>query len=91
MPRVKLGNRRQITIPPDIIQRLGLRAGEELEMVSNDKAIVLIPRKHIPKDQAWYYTPEWQQMMQEAFEDVKAGRVAGSFENVEDLIKDLNA
>lgn len=91
MPRVKLGTRHQITIPAETLKRLGLNAGEELELVEHEKMIVLVPRKHIPKDQRWYYTDTWQRMMQEAFEDLKAGRMAGPFESVEDLIKDLRS
>ena len=48
MPRVKLSARRQITIPAETAKRLGLKAGEELELVESEKAIVLVPRKHIP-------------------------------------------
>ncbi len=91
MPRVKLGARRQITIPAKTVKRLGLKAGEELELVDNGKVITLVPRKHIPKDQEWCYTEEWQSGMREAFEDVKAGRVAGPFESAEELIKELNS
>lgn len=91
MPKVKLGTHREITLPAATIKRLGLTAGEELEIVEYDKAIVLIPRKHIPQDQAWYHTEEWQRMMQEAFEDIKAGRVAGPFDSAEDLITELRS
>lgn len=91
MPRVKLGARRQITIPQETLKRLGLKPGEEFELVESQKTIVLVPRKHIPKDQRWYYTDQWQQMMREAFEDLKAGRLAGPFESAEDLIKDLRS
>jgi AbrB family looped-hinge helix DNA binding protein len=87
MARVKLSARRQITIPAETAKRLGLKAGEELELVESEKAIVLVPRKHIPKDQRWYYTDEWQQMMQEAFEDLKAGRMFGPFESVQEFKK----
>ena len=59
-------------------------------MVEHNKMILLVPRKHIPKDQEWYYTDTWQQMMQEAFDDLKAGRMQGPFETVEDLITELN-
>jgi AbrB family looped-hinge helix DNA binding protein len=89
MARVKLSARRQITIPAETAKRLGLKAGEELELVESEKAILLVPRKHIPKDQQWYYTDEWQQMMQEAFEDVKAGRMLGPFESVEEFKQSL--
>src|ERR671924_1663917 len=89
MARVKLSSRRQITIPAETAKRLGLKAGEELELVESEKAIVLVPRKHIPKDQQWYYTDEWQKMMQEAFDDLKHGRMFGPCEKVEEFIHDL--
>ncbi len=91
MARVKLGARRQITIPRETMKRLRLKPGEELELLESQKTIVLVPRKHIPKDQQWYYTDAWQQMMQEAFEDLKAGRMVGPFESVEEFIKDLRS
>jgi AbrB family looped-hinge helix DNA binding protein len=89
MARVKLGKRHQVTIPVQTIKRLGLKAGEELELVESEKAIVLVPRKHIPKDQRWYYTEEWQQMMQEAFEEVKQGKLIGPFDTAEEAIRAL--
>jgi antitoxin MazE len=91
MARVKLSARRQITLPAEITKRLGLKAGEELELVESEKAIVLVPRKHIPKDQRWYYTDEWQQMMQEAFDNLKKGRMAGPFNSVEEFMNDLRS
>lgn len=91
MPRVKIGTRHQVTIPTEILKRLGLAAGEELEMIEHDKMLVLVPAKHIPKDQQWYYTEEWQRMMQEAFQDLKRGAIAGPFESVEELITDLRS
>jgi AbrB family looped-hinge helix DNA binding protein len=89
MARVKLSSRRQITIPHETLQRLGLSPGEELELVTSEKTIVLVPRKHIPKDQAWYYTDAWQQMMQEAFDDLRHGRMVGPFDTVEEAIREL--
>jgi antitoxin MazE len=89
MARVKLNARRQITIPAEVTKRLGLKAGEELELVESEKTLVLVPRKHIPKDQQWYYTNEWQQMMQEAFEEVKQGKLIGPFDTAEEAIRAL--
>jgi AbrB family looped-hinge helix DNA binding protein len=91
MPTVKLGSKHQITIPAETIKRFGLKPGEELELVESGKAIILVPRRDIPKDQRWYYTDEWQQMMQEAFDDLKQGRMRGPFESAEELIKDLRS
>ena len=42
----------------------------------------------IDEDDSWYWSEEWQQMEREADEDIKAGRIK-SFENVEDLIREL--
>lgn len=53
MPRVKLATRCQITIPRETVKRLGLKPGEELELMESEKTIVVVPRKHIPKDQQW--------------------------------------
>jgi antitoxin MazE len=89
MARVKLSARRQITIPAQITKRLGLKAGEELELVESEKTLVLVPRKHIPKDQEWYYTDEWQKMMQEAFEEVKQGKLIGPFDTAQEAIRAL--
>jgi len=91
MPRVKIGTRHQVTIPAETFKRLGLAAGEELELIEHDKMLVFVPAKHVPKDQRWYYIEEWQRMMQEAFEDLKRGAVAGPFEGVEELIADLRS
>ncbi len=89
MPTVKLGSKRQITIPAETIKRFGLKPGEELELVESGKVIVLVPRKDIPKDQRWYYTDEWQKMMQEAFEALKKGEMIGPFDTAEEAIRAL--
>jgi AbrB family looped-hinge helix DNA binding protein len=60
MPTIKLGAKRQIILPKDITERFHLELGEELEAYTTDKAVVLVPRKHIPEDQRWCYTDEWQ-------------------------------
>jgi bifunctional DNA-binding transcriptional regulator/antitoxin component of YhaV-PrlF toxin-antitoxin module len=91
MPTVKLGKQRQITLPPATVKRLGLTIGEELEVVESDTAIMLVPRKHIPEDQQWYHTPQWQTMMEKAFEDLRTGRMLGPFESVEEFKRAIKA
>ena len=89
MPRVKIDTRHQVTLPAETLKRLGLGTGEELEVVEHNKMILLVPRKLIPKDQEWYYTEAWQRMMQEAFDDLKAGRMLGPFDMAEEAIRAL--
>ncbi|TSC76162.1 MAG: Transcriptional regulator, AbrB family [Parcubacteria group bacterium Gr01-1014_33] len=89
--RVTLGTRREITIPESTVKRLGLMTGQELELRESKKGILLTPaeRKKIPKDQRWFYTLKWQKMMQEAYEDVKKGRLIGPFDSAEEAIRAL--
>jgi bifunctional DNA-binding transcriptional regulator/antitoxin component of YhaV-PrlF toxin-antitoxin module len=89
--RVLLNKRRQITLPDRALRHLGIHAGEELELVEEKRALVIVPRKRAPKSQAWYYTPEWQRMMREAFEDLKNGRVVGPFNTAEEAIRGLKS
>lgn len=42
----------------------------------------------VPRDQAWFWTPEWQEKEREADRDMKEGRYE-DFENAEDLLKDF--
>jgi len=44
----------------------------------------------IDKDQAWWWTEEWQKKEREAERDIKEGKVK-RFTNVEGLIKDLHS
>ena len=46
--------------------------------------------KLIPKDQAWFWTPEWQAKEREADEDIRMGRVSGPFTSADELIKHLH-
>lgn len=59
-------------------------------------SITRVGRKHqvtipkvIPKDQAWFWTPEWQQKEREADEEIAQGRLSGPFTTAEALIKHL--
>ena len=49
-----------------------------------------LPPEGVPEDQAWFWTKKWQQWEAEADEDMAAGRVK-AFDNVNDLIADLNS
>lgn len=89
MATVKLRKDRAVTIPEATLERLGITAGEEFELLEHAEGIMLVPRKDIREDDEWYHTPEWQQKMQEAFDDVTAGRVSGPFETADEAIKHL--
>ena len=49
---------------------------------------VLTPKRLVDKDQAYFWSREWQEGEREAEEDIRAGRVK-EFASVEDPIRDL--
>ncbi len=47
----------------------------------------MFPPKVIPKNQAWFWTPEWQQKEREADEAITQGRLSRPFTSAAALIK----
>lgn len=50
---------------------------------------ITIPKKLILKDQAWFWTKEWQAKEKEADEAITRGEISGTFDNSEELIRHL--
>jgi len=87
---VRLGAKNQVTIPQRISKALRLRKGDHMLMRLVGGRVEMIPASLIPKDQLWFWTPEWQKKEREADDDIARGRVK-EFESVEELIKDLRS
>ena len=89
MPSVRIGPKHQITIPPELFERLGLQPGDLLDVQARDGVLYAVPLQLVPRDQAWFWTREWQEMEREADEAIEKGEVSGPFESAEELIKHL--
>ena len=50
---------------------------------------MLTPKRLVDKDQAYFWSREWQETEREAEEDIRAGRVR-EFASVEELLRDLD-
>ena len=87
---VRIRKRFQITIPRRIREKLKIGVGDVVEMAIRNGKIILSPKKLIDSGQAYFWTKGWQEGEREAEEDIKAGRVK-VFENVGDLLNDLNS
>ncbi|MDP8229652.1 MAG: AbrB/MazE/SpoVT family DNA-binding domain-containing protein [Candidatus Gorgyraea atricola] len=85
----KLGQNYQIALPREVIKNLHLHINDYLDIRVKDRKIVLEPQIVIPKDQAYFYTPEWQKEESEAHEDIKKGRVTKT-KNLKKLFKKLD-
>jgi AbrB family looped-hinge helix DNA binding protein len=70
---VRVGGKRQITLPREAARRFGLGAGDELEARILEDRIELRPMVSVPKAQAWFWTPEWQAREREAEQARQAG------------------
>lgn len=86
---VRFKKKAQVTIPYDFVQELNLKEGDNLECRLENGKIVIVPVVSIPKDQAWFWSEEWQEGEREAEEDIKAGRVH-SFDDAEEAVEWLN-
>ena len=91
MSVVKITRNFQVSIPKEIRERLGIEEGDLIEMLEQDGRIVMVPKRLIDADQAWFWTKEWQEKEREADEDIRQGRVAGPFKSVDDLMKHLES
>lgn len=84
-----LKKRGQLTIPKSIRDALKLEENAQLDVTIENGAIVLQPVITIAKDQAWFWSDEWQEGEREAEEEIKSGNVA-TFNSLDDLFDDLN-
>jgi len=78
----------QITLPASVRRELGVEEGDLVEIEVIDEKAVLMPKKLVDKNQAYFWTKRWQEGEREADEDIRAGRVR-TFNSVEDLVQDL--
>ena len=54
-----------------------------------EEDLLLIPKKLISKDQAWFWTKEWQKKEKEADEAIARGEVSGPLKNKAELVRHL--
>ena len=87
---VELRQKSQVTIPADILKALNLKTGDKLEFTVQAGKIILQPMVTVPKDQAWFWTKNWQAAEKEVDKQIKNGKVK-SFDNVDDAIRFLDS
>jgi hypothetical protein len=67
---------------------VNIEEGNFVEIEVVESRAMLTPKRLVDKDQAYFWSREWQEAEREAEEDIRAGRVK-EFASVEDLIQDL--
>jgi len=89
MALVRVTRNFQVSIPKEIRQALQLEEGDLIEVEERDGQIVMVPKKLIDADQAWFWSAEWQRGERQAEEDIRRGRVSGPFKSARELKKHL--
>ena len=79
----------QITIPKDLIKKLNLKTGDNIDIDIENDRIIIKPVVIIPKAQAWFWSKEWQQGEFEAEKDIENGQVK-RFNSTQELFEDLD-
>lgn len=83
-------SRGSITLPAEVRHRHRLdQPGAQVEIVERDDGVIelhpLLPHR---ADQAWFWAERWQQLEQQAEDDITAGRVE-TFDSTDEFIDDL--
>ena len=82
----ELRQKSQITIPKEIVTKLGLSAGDKLEIVEKDGAIYMMPVVVYPKK----YVDDLRREIADTKEKLAAGKQP-VFDSVDALLADLEA
>ncbi len=70
----KLGNRRQVVIPKNICDAIGLKAGDFLEVLRfEDNQIVIKPKRLVDMEDT--LTPEEEALVERGLQDIEQGNV----------------
>lgn len=78
-----------VTIPQQFRDQLHLDEGDQVIVTIRDGSIVLTPAAVVPRDQEWFWTPEWQAKEAEAEAEIAAG--GGTvYTSSEDFLKALD-
>jgi AbrB family looped-hinge helix DNA binding protein len=73
MPISKLGQRRQIVIPKDICDNLGMEIGDFVEVMQDEGRIVIKPKQVVdPED---LLSPEDEEAVRQGLDDIERGDV----------------
>jgi AbrB family looped-hinge helix DNA binding protein len=91
MPISKLGQRRQVVIPKEICDELGLAEGDFVEVTRAEGKIIVTPKKLVDADEM--LTPAQRavidERLAESLEDIKEGRIYGPFNSVDAMVRSL--
>jgi len=86
---VKVNQNFQVTIPSVIRKKYDIDEGDFVEAVDTKQGILLKPKMFLDKMPEVELSKKGEKMLRQGLADIKAGRVSGPYNNINDLLKDL--
>jgi antitoxin MazE len=83
---VKVREKYQITIPEDVRAKIPLQVGERVEVIAEGGNIVIRPIIEVPRDQAWFWSKEWQEQIVRSKKNIEKGKLK-EFKSVKEARK----
>ena len=71
---VKVRDKYQVTIPEEVRGKIPLKVGERVEVTARGREIVIRPIIEIPRDQAWFWSKDWQEQIAQSRKELARGR-----------------
>ena len=72
---VKVREKYQVTIPEEVRGKIPLKVGERVEVTARGTEIVIRPIVEIPRNQAWFWSKEWQEQVSQSIKDLERGKM----------------
>ena len=72
---VKVREKYQVTIPEEVRGKVPLKVGERVEVTARGTEIIIRPVVEIPRDQAWFWSKEWQEQIAQSVKDLERGKM----------------
>ncbi len=85
----KLGKSNQVAIPKEILKKLHLNSNDYMDVYIEDNKIILEPKIVIPRDQAYFFTEEWQKDEHQAEQDIQSGRLTETAD-LDELMEEMD-
>jgi AbrB family looped-hinge helix DNA binding protein len=71
---VKVREKYQVTIPEEVRGKIPLKVGERVEVAARGSEIIIRPIVEVPRDQAWFWSKQWQEQIAQSMKDLEKGK-----------------
>jgi len=85
---IEVRRKNQVTLPKALAAQLHIQEGDLLEYSIEDGKIIITPKVLIPKEQAWFWSKEWQAGEQEVQKELNE-KGPGKAYSAKELLKEF--